>query len=105
MWQRVMPNQPGVYWTRANNWDVVGLLTVASLPSGALFCPQHPVRGLDHVLVEGTSWKGWWWSEPISECPPIPGPDEAVVEDGSIYYCNCNDADLPITRQCPVHDA
>jgi len=80
-WQREMPLAVGRYWTRSLDGEEAGIVAVAALPDGQLFTPAHmkkshlPFTDEDRVrgalILPGTSWGGWWWSEPIPACPPF----------------------------------
>lgn len=75
-WQREMPTKPGKYWVRTSDGLDAGLNTVCfSSTLGGAFCPEYQkLDGSDRFggqTVPGTSWRGWWWSEPISPIPPF----------------------------------
>jgi len=71
-WQRQMPENPGLYWIRTLNGEAAGTTTVVEI-NGKLLTPSHlPPGGSSlEVAYEGTSWGGWFWSEPIPEPPPF----------------------------------
>lgn len=78
-WQREMPSQPGLYWARNSDGDETGPLQVCREPrEGWLFCPRYPKtsdRGLfGGPMIAGTSFRGWWWSEPLPPCPDFEKP-------------------------------
>jgi hypothetical protein len=69
-WMREMPQKAGMYWTRTADGLEAGIVAVCALPDGQLFTPRY----MDHQMVPGTTWGGWWWSEPVPPCPPWSEP-------------------------------
>lgn len=74
MWIATMPTVPGKYWVRTRDGLEGGIVTIAPHPTGpGMICCEYLnyQSHRPHSLLPGTSWKGWWWSEPLTNCPPM----------------------------------
>lgn len=91
VWQKEMPRAVGKYWTRTYDGDEAGVLTVCFHESIGTYCPEYPARrtvkdrftksvGIGEI-VEGTTWGGWWWSEPLPTIPPFDATPENSEHD------------------------
>lgn len=76
-WQKEIPKKDGTYWTATRLgelnrplhvvWDGVGNPIYAG---GTPKRPEEPGNP-PNLLNYDSTWKGWWWSEPL-ENPPEP---------------------------------
>lgn len=101
VWQLEMPKTPGKYWTRTFDGEEAGILTVCFHESIGTYCSEYPTRkrnGYSGAITEGTTWGGWWWSEPLTVIPPWPNTDERTKDDQNLLY-----AVTLISKQCGGH--
>lgn len=81
-WQREMPERAGLYWTRTSDgMESTPLQVCYDTREGYFYCPQYPKRDEKGLfggsMIQGTCFRGWWWSEPID---PIPAFDPSFLE-------------------------
>lgn len=67
-WVRETPTEPGDYHVRTRDGYYAGVRTLAYLGNTNKLVDT---RNIEHVEGRVTTWKGFWWSKPIPEMPPL----------------------------------
>lgn len=81
-WQAEIPKKDGTYWTATRSGEINRPLNVVWAGKQLVYAggtPKNPDG--DSLLSYDSTWKGWWWSEPLEnppEPPAWPGSYEAV---------------------------
>jgi hypothetical protein len=74
-WQKEMPKREGAYPIHPRSDPrYPGMTANVVHHDGKYFCANYLPLGrnwADGHIPEGTSWAGWWWSEPIPDLPPV----------------------------------
>lgn len=69
-WQRKMPDKPGTYPVTDREGNRAGDRLIVITKQDKLYDPKSAI-GVN-ISEGGTSWKGYWWSEPYPSLPRPP---------------------------------
>lgn len=82
-WQKEIPKNDGTYWTATRSGELNRPLNVVWDGDQLIYAGGTPQRGEPgNFLNHDSTWKGWWWSEPLENPPEPPawdGPFKLVV--------------------------